>query len=63
MAYLIVWNEFPKMWSTVLCNASQSVDIQRDEVTIKSVGHSEPKQAVLEVIEERFRSFQFLQLF
>ena len=62
MAYLIIWNEIPKMWSTVLCNASQSVAIQRDEVTIKSVGHSEPKQAVLEVIEERFRSFQFLQL-
>lgn len=40
----------------------QSVAIQRDEVTIKSVGHSEPKQAVIEVIEGRFRSFQFLQL-
>lgn len=60
MAFLIVWNEFLRVWSTVLCNASQSVAIKKDDLTIKSVGHNEPKGAILEETEESFRSFQFL---
>lgn len=60
MAVLIAWNEFLRVWSPVLCNASQSVTIKKDDLTIKSVGHNEPKRAILQVIEEGFRIFQFL---
>lgn len=59
MAFLIVWNEFLRVWSTVLCNASQPVAIKKDDLTIKSVGHNEPKRAILEVIEESLKVSSF----
>lgn len=47
--------EFSKVWSAVLYNASESVAIQT-----YFIWYNGPKWAAPEVVQERFRSFQFL---